>query len=224
MSERKHTDLWNELVDEAGKEEIDRAATVSVAQAEAELEAAGFDVAAERAKASAFLDALGTETSRPNSSPTAVSSPTAKEAAPHPTEETAPSPTTEAPRRKRPRARVVWLAAAASLAAVGGTLYVTLQPEIVGSPPPAPTPSAIHDGRAVGGGPRGRHGVAGHGGDGLRCQAVERLPREARRRPRHRPRGRQRPGDKDPSRQGAGGKPRRRMMTRQHANSRVVAA
>jgi len=122
MSERKHADLWRELADEAGEDAIDRAATVSVAQAEAELKAAGFDVAAERAKASAFVDALGSE----------AASPTAKETAPRPTEGT---------RRKGPRARVVWLAAAASLAAIGGTLYATLQPpELVGSPPP-PTPS-----------------------------------------------------------------------------------
>jgi hypothetical protein len=58
MSERKHADLWNELVDEAGEEEIDRAVSVSVAEAEADLKAAGFDVAAERAKAGAFLDAM----------------------------------------------------------------------------------------------------------------------------------------------------------------------
>src|SRR5690348_16844620 len=58
MAPRKHADLWNKLVDEAGEDEIDRAANVSVEQAEAELKAAGFDVAAERAKANAFLDAL----------------------------------------------------------------------------------------------------------------------------------------------------------------------
>jgi|HubBroStandDraft_6_1064221.scaffolds.fasta_scaffold114540_2 hypothetical protein len=123
MSERKHADLWRELVDEAGEDAIDRAATVSVAQAEAELKTAGFDVAAERAKANAFVDALGSE----------ASSPTAKETAPRPT---------EGPRRKGPRAAAVWLAAAATLAVAGGALYATLHPspEVVGSPPP-PTPS-----------------------------------------------------------------------------------
>ncbi len=116
MSERKHADLWRELVDDV----IDDAANVSVAQAEAELTAAGFDVAAERAKATAFLDALESETS----------SPTAKETPPSPAEKT---------RRKRPRARVVWLAAAASLAAAGGTLYAVLQPELPGHPAPSTT-------------------------------------------------------------------------------------
>jgi hypothetical protein len=56
----REQDLWEQLVAEAGEEEIERAASVSVEQAEAELTAAGFDVPAERAKASAFLDALAT--------------------------------------------------------------------------------------------------------------------------------------------------------------------
>jgi hypothetical protein len=123
MSERKHTDLWTELVDEAGEDEIDRAAGVSVAEAEAELQAAGFDVAAERAKAGAFLDAIGTGTSSSKS------------------EEPAPR-AAEASRRKGPRPAVLWLAAAATFAVAGGALYATLRapPERVAHPPP-PEPS-----------------------------------------------------------------------------------
>ena len=119
MSERKHADLWRELVDEAGEDEIERAASVSVAEAEAELAAAGFDVAAERAKASAFVDALGS----------GAASSTSRETAPR---------AAEPPRRKRPRAAVVWLAAAAAFAVAGGALYVTLHPspERVAHPPP----------------------------------------------------------------------------------------
>ena len=123
MSERKHRDLWRELVDEAGEDEIDRAATVSVAQAEAELTAAGFDVAAERAKAGAFAGALGS----------GVSSSTAKETAPRAAEGT---------RRKGPRAAVVWLAAAATFAVAGGALYAVLHPSperVAHPPPPAPS-------------------------------------------------------------------------------------
>ena len=56
---RQKQDLWNKLVDEVGEKEIEAAASVSVAQAEKELAAAGFDVAAERAKAEAFLDDSG---------------------------------------------------------------------------------------------------------------------------------------------------------------------
>jgi hypothetical protein len=41
---------------EAGEEEIERAARVRVAQAEAVLAAAGFDVAAERARGEALID------------------------------------------------------------------------------------------------------------------------------------------------------------------------
>lgn len=58
MSKRKHAALWRELVDEAGEDEVERAANVSVGQAETELTAAHFDGAAERAKASAFLETL----------------------------------------------------------------------------------------------------------------------------------------------------------------------
>ena len=125
MPERKHRDLWSELVDEAGEDEIERAASVSVADAEAELKAAGVDVAAERAKAGAFLDA--------HARGSGASSSTSREAA-------APR-AVEPTRRKRPRAAVVWLAAAATFAVAGGALYETLHPspEPVGSPPP-PTP------------------------------------------------------------------------------------
>ena len=42
--------------DEAGEAAIERAAAVSVEQAEEELAEAGFDVEAERARAEAFLD------------------------------------------------------------------------------------------------------------------------------------------------------------------------
>lgn len=55
---RKHAKIWKQLVAEAGQAEIDRAASVSVGQAEKELAEAGFDVAAERAKAEALLAEL----------------------------------------------------------------------------------------------------------------------------------------------------------------------
>src|SRR5260370_930227 len=58
MPKRSHEDVWQQLVDEAGEDEIDRAASVSVVQAEKELAKAGFDVAAERAKANAIIDQI----------------------------------------------------------------------------------------------------------------------------------------------------------------------
>jgi hypothetical protein len=106
MSERKHADLWNELVDEAGEAEIERAASVSVEQAEAELAAAGFDVAAERAKANAFLEALERgESTAPATAP-------------------APAPPK---RRTAPREVVFRLAGVAASAAAGAALYAGLQ-------------------------------------------------------------------------------------------------
>jgi len=58
---RSPVEVWRQLVDEAGEDEIERAASVSVEQAEKELTAGGFDVAAERAKAEAFLRELESE-------------------------------------------------------------------------------------------------------------------------------------------------------------------
>jgi hypothetical protein len=110
MSARKHADLWNKLVDEAGEEEIERAASMSVEQAEAELRAAGFDVAEERAKANAFLDALEGVTREPASNPQ---------------------------RRPSRRPAVVWLAAAASVGALaGGMLESALELPLVAKPHP----------------------------------------------------------------------------------------
>jgi hypothetical protein len=58
MPKRSAEDVWRQLVDEAGEDAIERAASVSVAQAEKELAKAGFDVAAERAKADALMREL----------------------------------------------------------------------------------------------------------------------------------------------------------------------
>jgi hypothetical protein len=59
----KHTpeELWKQLVLEAGEEEIERAASVSVAQAERELHGSAFDIRAERAKGNALLDELASD-------------------------------------------------------------------------------------------------------------------------------------------------------------------
>ena len=63
MPPRSPESLWQQLVDEAGEDLIDEAASVSVAQAERELTAAGFDVAAERRAAETLIAAL--ESGRP---------------------------------------------------------------------------------------------------------------------------------------------------------------
>jgi hypothetical protein len=58
MPPRSPESLWQQLVDEAGEDLIDEAVSVSVAQAERELTAAGFDVAAERGVAETLIAAL----------------------------------------------------------------------------------------------------------------------------------------------------------------------
>lgn len=62
MPKRRPKEVLQQLVQEAGEDEIERAAKVSVAQAEKELVAAGFDVAAERAKAEAIIRELEGQT------------------------------------------------------------------------------------------------------------------------------------------------------------------
>jgi hypothetical protein len=126
MSKRKPQDLWKQLVDEAGEDEIERAANVSVEQAEAELRAAGFDVAAERAKAEAFLDVL-------DGGPAAAMESAARDAA---------VARDRARERKRPRPVVLWIATAATVAVAGGAIYAALGHPAPPSPPlPPPTPS-----------------------------------------------------------------------------------
>jgi hypothetical protein len=113
MSERKHLDLWKELAEKAGEDEIDRAASVTVEEAEAELKAAGFDVAAERAKASAFLDRLAGDARRQGVAQARAT----------------PRVESEKP-RARTRPAFGWLAAAAMVGLVaGGALVAAFQPE-----------------------------------------------------------------------------------------------
>jgi hypothetical protein len=103
--------LWAELVDEAGEELIEQAASVSVAQAEADLRAAGFDVAEERARAEVFLRSLGGEATA------------------------APAPAKK-PNAKRRRPVVAWAAAAAAAAVGAAAVYVETRPPMVAHPAP----------------------------------------------------------------------------------------
>jgi hypothetical protein len=123
--------LWQKLVDEAGEELIEQAAAVSVAQAEKELAEAGFDVAAERARAEAFLASLEGAEEAEGGVAEAVAQ--------------------EAPRRagktegKKARPAAVWVAAAAAAVAAGAAVtYVATRPEEARSPatPPSTGPSA----------------------------------------------------------------------------------
>lgn len=60
MPPRSPAALWQQLVDEAGEDAVDAAVAVTVAEAERDLTAAGFDVAAERRVALATIAALET--------------------------------------------------------------------------------------------------------------------------------------------------------------------
>jgi hypothetical protein len=136
---RSKRDIWKQLVDEAGEKEIEAAASVSVEQAEAELKAAGFDVAAERAKASAFLDELGkpgSEQAAPEPEPPRAA-PAVGQQAPR------ARPVERAPGRSRPA--VVWLAAAAVAVGVGSLVYVATRPKEPEAIGPVPPESAAPD-------------------------------------------------------------------------------
>lgn len=65
MSPRSPIEVWRQLVEEAGADAIERAASVSAAQAETELARAGFDVDAERATAEGLLDWLDRGQTKP---------------------------------------------------------------------------------------------------------------------------------------------------------------
>jgi hypothetical protein len=117
--------LWQRLVDEAGEDAVEEAVDVSVAQAERDLAAAGFDVKAERAHAAAVVEKLrgGERTRAPAGEPTMDGGARGRPAAP-------------SPRPSRASRRVVWLVAALLAAATaGGIFYAASRP-----PPPRDKP------------------------------------------------------------------------------------
>jgi hypothetical protein len=150
MSKRTPENIWRQIVDEAGEDEIERAANVSVEEAERELAAAGFDVAAERAKAGAFLDRLESggpgerETETPDEDDRASQSgeqlrvPAQAVAA---VEQVAPLSSIAPGRRRRRRPVVLWVAAAATVTVGAAALVTALQPAPEPHAPPAPTAS-----------------------------------------------------------------------------------
>lgn len=152
MPTRDPADLWHELVAKAGEEETDGAASLSVAQAEGELQAAAFDVASERAKGKAFIDALiaGTATANGDAQP--------------PTEPTAwvTGPPSARGGSRSVRWSVLVAAAIAAIATAGGVLYalghrskprdkdVEMPREVVTGEPPASAPSGVTSAAPVG--------------------------------------------------------------------------
>jgi hypothetical protein len=126
--------LWQLLVDEAGEELIEEAASVSVEEAERYLAEVGFDVAEERARAEAFLAELrGGDEADEESAADAVA-------------QQAPEPVAEkAAKRpaKKVRPAVLWAATAAAAAVAAGTAVTTYVATSApgGSTRPAPPPS-----------------------------------------------------------------------------------
>jgi len=133
----KKSELWKQLVAEVGDEEVERAASMTVAEAEAELKAAGFDVAAERAKAEAFLEAL--EKGRLDTAPRDAPSDVPPEGRPAIARDAPPRRARREDRRGPPSA-VVLLGTAVVAAAAGAALYASTHkpPEAIA---PAPPPS-----------------------------------------------------------------------------------
>jgi hypothetical protein len=128
--------LWQKLVDEAGEDLIEEAASVSVAQAEKDLAAWGFDVAAERARAEAFLVSLETAVATEE----AVAEAAEQEETPKSSRKRIGK---GAPKKGYPAA--VWVAAAAAAVAAGAAVtYVATRPEEarVPTPPPSSTGTA----------------------------------------------------------------------------------
>jgi hypothetical protein len=126
MLKRSPEEIWRRLVEEAGEDEIERAASVSVAQAEKDLAAAGFDVAAEREKADALLRKL--EQGSRVSGEVAVSKVVRQGAAPEePTERSAwVTGARAAPPKPLDRRWVALIAAAVPLVVLGGGVSLAI--------------------------------------------------------------------------------------------------
>jgi hypothetical protein len=141
MAKRSPEELWRQLAGEAGDDPVDRAASVSVAQAERELGEAGFDVAAERAKADALLAEI--EAGTPASGQVVLADPKNPGASGHGVPIARGKTTrTVAPSWWRPR-RTWWVAGAAAAAVVAALAIPTAVP-VTSPPPPKPQPPAQH--------------------------------------------------------------------------------
>jgi hypothetical protein len=124
--------LWQKLVAEAGEELIEEAASVSVAQAEKDLAEAGFDVAAERARAEAFLASL---------EGVAAAEEAVAQAVPQEAPASLPERVAKG-ERKKPRPAGVWVAAAAAAVAAGAAVtYVATHPGEAPTTSPTTPPS-----------------------------------------------------------------------------------
>jgi hypothetical protein len=128
-------DLWKRLVLEAGEDAVETAAKVSVSEADRDLQAAGFDTNAERAKAAAAIaDLAGAGTVAKEDREVGREGDGWTRAA------------AAAATRKRASSRVVWLVAALTVAAAAGSILYVFgrrpKPPEMPPEPPRPTPTA----------------------------------------------------------------------------------
>ncbi|HEY1697254.1 MAG TPA: hypothetical protein VGG39_34070 [Polyangiaceae bacterium] len=138
--------LWEELVEEAGEEEIAAADAMSTTEVEAYLAASGFDVEAERAKAAAFLDDLAGRTkAKDATAPQAKDSIAAKATGDTPARD-ASTPAKPASAKARSGGRrvspAVLLTAAAVAAAGGAAMYAAIHEKGGGHDQAVPEPSS----------------------------------------------------------------------------------
>jgi hypothetical protein len=139
---RDPVSLWNWLLDEAAAAEIDAVVSASDEDIERELAAAGFDVAAEKAAAEAFLASLESPAAAPTDAPKPARQ-VVPGGAPAKTAAAAPPPTP----RKRPRPIVVFATIGIAAAGAAG-IYAATRPSeppitpapVPSFPPPAPPP------------------------------------------------------------------------------------
>jgi hypothetical protein len=136
--------VWRQLVDEAGEDEI--AAILSLTQEQVDAELAGlpgFDAKKEQGAADRFLEDLASGALEASmglgaAAPTATEEPptSAVVAIAQPQQ----PPVLARPPRRRPRTGMVLLFAAIAAAAAGGALYVTLRHGAPSPAPPSPEP------------------------------------------------------------------------------------
>jgi hypothetical protein len=150
MTKPTASQVWRQLVDEAGEDEIAAVLSMTQEQVDAELAGAGFDLAQERAKADRFLEDLASGALEADAAK-AEDARRALYAVPSAVLAVAQLPPPErTERRRRPRTALVLLVAATAAAAAGGAAYTMLHHEPAPSPPspqppelpPTPAPSS----------------------------------------------------------------------------------
>ncbi|HEX8795118.1 MAG TPA: hypothetical protein VF765_29425 [Polyangiaceae bacterium] len=137
MTKPTAREVWRQLVDEAGEDEI--AAILSLTQDQVDAELAGvpgFDAKKEQAAADRFLEDLASGALEESMGLGSLEQPASAVVA-----IAQPQPRAVPERRRRPRTTMVLLFAAIAAAAAAGAAYVTLRDREPAPAPPSPQPS-----------------------------------------------------------------------------------